>query len=105
MCFKQFIKQKQIAMGKGDIKTKRGKIHRGTTGVLRKAKKSNSIKPKEGVEKVKDLAEKEVKTPKVVAEKPKKAPKKEATPEIIVEETPTEATPVAETPIEETPKD
>ena len=44
-------------MGKGDIKSKRGKINRGTSGVKRQKKKSLIIVP----------------------EKPKAAPKKKAT--------------------------
>ena len=45
-------------MGKGDIKSKRGKINRGTSGVKRQKKKSVIIVP----------------------DKPKVAPKKKATP-------------------------
>ncbi len=73
-------------MGKGDIKTKRGKIHRGTTGVRRKAKPSNSIKPKELVDNANKVTGKEVKTPENVVEKIKKTTKKLETPELFSEE-------------------
>ena len=70
-------------MGKGDIKTKRGKIHRGTTGVRRKAKKSNSvIITEKGIKATEEV----VKTPKKVAEKSKKPTKKPTSPELFADE-------------------
>ncbi|RCX01935.1 ribosomal small subunit protein bTHX [Schleiferia thermophila] len=36
------LKPKQSAMGKGDLKTKRGKIHRGTYGKRRPSKKKKN---------------------------------------------------------------
>ena len=51
-------------MGKGDIRTRRGKIWRGTTGVTRPRKKTNAIRPTAPARKVKTLKE----LPKAVAE-------------------------------------
>jgi len=51
-------------MGKGDIRTRRGKIWRGTTGVSRPRKKSKGIRPSAPVRKVKALKD----LPKAVAQ-------------------------------------
>ena len=42
-------------MGKGDIRTRRGKIWRGTTGVTRPRKKTNAIRPSAPSRKVKAM--------------------------------------------------
>ena len=42
-------------MGKGDIRTRRGKIWRGTTGVTRPRKKTNAIRPAVPTRKVKAM--------------------------------------------------
>ncbi len=74
-------------MGKGDIKTKRGKIHRGTTGVTRKAKKSKSLTAAQ-IEEAKKASAGIEKAPKKAAEKVKKpAAKKADSPELFSEET------------------
>lgn len=51
-------------MGKGDIRSRRGKIWRGTTGVTRPRKKSTALRPSAPARKVKTLKE----LPKAVAE-------------------------------------
>lgn len=61
-------------MGKGDIRTKRGKIWRGTTGVSRPRKKSKGIRPAAPVRKVKVLKD----LPKIAAEQIVKKPVVEA---------------------------
>ena len=71
-------------MGKGDKKTKKGKINSGTYGVSRKKKSANAIvvKPK-AKKKVAKKVEAEAAPKKVAAKKPaaKKAPAKKKTEE------------------------
>ena len=57
-------------MGKGDIRSRRGKIWRGTTGVTRPRKKTKAIRPTAPSRKVKTLKE----LPKAVAESIVKKP-------------------------------
>jgi ribosomal small subunit protein bTHX len=51
-------------MGKGDIRTRRGKVHRGTYGVTRPRRYKTVIKPKVSARKVKTLKD----LPKAAAE-------------------------------------
>ena len=74
-------------MGKGDIKSKRGKINRGTSGVRRQKKKTASVvleKPTVAPKKkaAKKKATKKAASKKTAAKKttPKKAPAKKKTP-------------------------
>ena len=68
-------------MGKGDIRTRRGKIWRGTTGVTRPRQKSKGIRPAAPSRKVKTLKE----LPKAVAEVIVKKPVAEALKHPVVE--------------------
>jgi len=61
-------------MGKGDIRTRRGKIWRGTTGVTRPRRKSKTIRPSAPLRKVKALKD----LPKAVAQPIVKKPVVEA---------------------------
>lgn len=51
-------------MGKGDMRTRRGKVHRGTYGVTRPRRYKTVIKPKTSARKVKTLKD----LPKAAAE-------------------------------------
>jgi len=68
-------------MGKGDIKTRRGKIVNGSSGKRRHKKdKSSIVQPKKVVAKVKTEAKPKVETKEPKLSKPKASAKKPAAP-------------------------